>query len=716
MQFQQGVLLSGTAKPWQAISISSCTLAHLRLLQRCPQFSSSSISLLDGSQLRKFGAPIVRSVRFQPQKRDLLRYPIKGFQPQKKRAGLVCSAAAAAGVGVLQAQNGSSASERTNSQAPADVGLSTALPYVWNLAAGEGTLSWRLVVALVLLVISKGTGLAGPVLFKKAMDALSEVPGTVLSKDAMHGTVTILVLAAISKAVSAGLNELRYLVFAPLGQLTGRRVGVQLLDHILRMDLAFHLERKTGALTRILDRAQRSVVNIFRAVVFTFLPTVVELAFVCVLLAKQVSSVVAGIVLLTFGAYVAYTVAITSAAAASRKEVNKLENLATGKAVDALLNYETVVQFNNQELEVNQYNGLLQQYQKTSLDAERLSAALNAGQALILSLGIAAVMAFTGLNVAERRMTVGDLVLANGLILQISGPLQFLGYLYRDLRQSLVDLESLFTILGTKSQLTDGTVELASSSQGVKLWIKNIHFGYTPAREVLKGVSFSASPGQSVAIVGTSGSGKSTIVKLLLRLYDPDVGALYVDGRDLRSLAQESLRNTVAVVPQDTVLFNDTIFHNISYGRPSATEEEVMQASQQARLHDAVKRMPDGYNTVVGERGLKLSGGEKQRVAIARAFLKSPRLLICDEATSALDSGTEAAILRSLKELAAGRTCVFIAHRLSTIKHCDQILVLDAGKIIEEGTHFDLLKNSGAYARMWALQESEESAKVPALN
>ncbi|KAL3700724.1 hypothetical protein R1sor_018746 [Riccia sorocarpa] len=614
----------------------------------------------------------------------------------------------------LKSLNGSAARENgaVLPEPPTNSGLKTVLPYVWNLAAGDKTLSWRLAVAIVLLVMSKASGLAGPVFFKRAMDNLSQAPAQVFSAENMRSAVLILVMASLSKAVSAGLNELRYLVFAPLGQSTGRRVGVQLLDHILRLDLAFHLERQTGALTRILDRAQRSVVNIFRAVVFTFVPTAVELAFVCVLLAQQVSSLVAGIVLTTFAAYVAYTVVITSAAAASRKEVNKLENLATGKAVDALLNYETVVQFNNQQLEVHQYNELLRRYQKTSLDAERLSAALNAGQALILAMGVAAVMALTGMNVARGTMTIGDLVLANGLILQISGPLQFLGYLYRDLRQSLVDLESLFAILGTKPRLKDGTVTLNPSSVGVKLWVKHIRFSYSPAREVLGGVSFAAEPGQSIAIVGTSGSGKSTIVKLLLRLYDPDSGSLYIDDLDLRTLSQISLRNTVAVVPQDTVLFNDTIYHNIAYGRPGATEEEIHQASKLARLHDSVKRMPEGYATIVGERGLKLSGGEKQRVAIARAFLKSPRLLICDEATSALDSGTEAAILKSLKELAAGRTCVFIAHRLSTIKHCDKILVMDAGRVIEEGSHFDLMKRQGVYARMWALQESEGSTKI----
>lgn len=590
---------------------------------------------------------------------------------------------------------------------PSEATLAKVLPYLWRLASSDTTLRWRLAAALVLLVASKAAGLAGPMLFKQAMDELAQSP----LRRAKPALVA-LICAALSKAVSSALNETRYIIFAPLGQVTGRRVGVQLLDHILRLDLTFHLERKTGALSRILDRAQRSVVNIFRAVVFTFVPTFVELVLVCGLLATKVSGAIAAIVALTFAAYVTWTVHITSRAAESRKEVNKLENLATGKAVDALLNYETVVQFNNQNLEVEQYNKLLQGYQSASLVAERLSAALNAGQAVILSVGIAAVMALAGLNVARGLSTVGDLVLANGLILQLSGPLQFLGFLYRDLRQSLVDLDSLFSILSTQTLLKDGTVELERVGRGAKVRARDLRFSYTSSREVLLGVNFKADPGESIALVGASGSGKSTIVKLLLRLYDPDSGSLFLDDHDLRSLSQDSLRSAVAVVPQDTVLFNDTIMHNIAYGRPNATQEQVIQAAKQARLHDAVLRMPDGYLTMVGERGLKLSGGEKQRVAIARAFLKSPRLLICDEATSALDSGTEAAILKSLKELAAGRTCVFVAHRLSTIRHCDRILVMDAGVVVEEGTHQELVAKGERYAHMWALQESEESKKT----
>ncbi|CAI7740061.1 unnamed protein product [Closterium sp. NIES-54] len=394
-------------------------------------------------------------------------------------------------------------------------------------------------------------------------------------------------------------------------------------------------------------------------------------------------------------------------------QVNRLDGLATGKVVDVLLNHETVVQFNNQRLDLMHYDSLLRDYQRESVNLEKVSAALNGGQTTIISIGLAAVMAMAGLRVAVGRMTVGDLVLVNGLILQLSLPLQFLGFLYRDLRQSLVDMEAMFHMLSLESDLKDGDLELAARAEGVAVDVRDISFSYMNGRQVLKGVSFSIAPGESVAIVGPSGSGKSTIVKLLLRLYDPSEGSISFDGTDARELKQESLRQAVAVVPQDTVLFNDSIRYNIAYGRPSASVAEVDRAAGQAKLLDAIRRMPDGFDTVVGERGLKLSGGEKQRVAIARAFLKNPRLLVCDEATSALDSATEANILRSLQQLAAGRSCLFVAHRLSTIKHCDKILVMETGRVVEQGTHEQLLAAGGKYAAMWMLQDSERPALAP---
>ncbi|CAI7771322.1 unnamed protein product [Closterium sp. NIES-53] len=554
-------------------------------------------------------------------------------------------------------------------------------------------------------------GLAGPLMFKRALDALTTVQG--LTRKAIIAAVAALVVSAASKAVSAVSTELRNIVFTPVGQAVGRRVEYHFFAHILAMDSAFHLDRKTGALARIIERGKRSIIMIFRAVVFTFIPTAVELLLVCALLANHISLSFAGVVLLTFVVYVAWTVALTKASVSIRKEVNRLDGLATGKVVDVLLNHETVVQFNNQRLDLMHYDSLLRDYQRESVNLEKVSAALNGGQTTIISIGLAAVMAMAGLRVAVGRMTVGDLVLVNGLILQLSLPLQFLGFLYRDLRQSLVDMEAMFHMLSLESDLKDGDLELAARAEGVAVDVRDISFSYMNGRQVLKGVSFSIAPGESVAIVGPSGSGKSTIVKLLLRLYDPSEGSISFDGTDARELKQESLRQAVAVVPQDTVLFNDSIRYNIAYGRPSASVAEVDRAAGQAKLLDAIRRMPDGFDTVVGERGLKLSGGEKQRVAIARAFLKNPRLLVCDEATSALDSATEANILRSLQQLAAGRSCLFVAHRLSTIKHCDKILVMETGRVVEQGTHEQLLAAGGKYAAMWMLQDSERPALAP---
>ncbi|KAH7431384.1 hypothetical protein KP509_08G045800 [Ceratopteris richardii] len=567
---------------------------------------------------------------------------------------------------------------------PRNVSLLSVLPYLWDLASKDPGLGWRLFGAVFLLLGGKVAGILGPLFLKFAMDKLQSAPNDLrdLSPKLVLGA---LVFSAFSKAIGAGMNEMRYVVFAPLGYATGRRVAVHLLDHILHLDLTFHLEKSSGLLERIIVRAQRAVVHVFRAIVFTFIPTAVELGCVCTLLAKQVNITVAGVVLVTFVAYILWTIKITDAAASSRKEAIKIEGLATGKIMDVLLNFELVTQSNTRKLEVHRYHDLLMRHQNVILDAEHLSATLNAGQAFILAAGVASVMALSGLSVTQGSMTIGDLVLANGLILQISAPLQFLGFLYRDLRQSLLDLDFLFNILITRPSVKDGHIELQKVGPGMKIQAENLHFRYRSSRKILNGVSLTANPGESIAIVGPSGCGKSTIVKLLLRFYYPELGTLFLDNIDLQLLSQASLHGAIAIVPQDTVLFNDTIYHNITYSRPTACKTEIIQAAKQA-----------------------LSGGEKQRVAIARAFLKAPRLLICDEATSALDSNTEVEVLKTLKDLSSGRTCIFVAHRLSTIMHCDKILVMDNGSIIEEGTHKDLLSRGGTYANMWSSQELKE--------
>eukprot|EP00879_Flechtneria_rotunda_P004177 GHRR01004425.1.p1 GENE.GHRR01004425.1~~GHRR01004425.1.p1 ORF type:complete len:675 (+),score=250.27 GHRR01004425.1:972-2996(+) len=637
-------------------------------------------------------------------------------------------------------------------------------------------------------------------------------------------------------------KELTYPIFTPISQAVARRVAYQTFSHVLELDITFHMNRRTGRLSRILERGTRSIQMLYRAVLFTFMPTAIELVFVVSLLATKFSPMVAMLVGGTFVLYVAWTLTMTQATVEVRKQVNQLDNLTTSKAVDALLNAETVALFDNRQLEVEQYDKYLRGYQAAAIQTERLAALLNAGQSVILSAGLTCVMvaavirgpigeaamaaavatgsgvvarataaalggngesAATGGAAAGVAASPGDLVLLQGLLLQLWSPLQFLGWFYRELRQSLVDMEEFFDILKTKTNLPDGTIllpdvppsvreaaaldvasvadrlsshskastsgrthngegqrtsggsstfhgksskqslveaalklhrqqhpdnqhqqqnrnlgsadyygvgpdpTLSISGLGLEVELQDVKFGYHPERQVLKGVSCKIMPGESVAVVGASGSGKSTILKLVTRLYDAGEGAVLVNGVDVRDLQRASLRTAVAVVPQDTVLFNDSILQNIRYGKPTANDDEVISAAKLAHLHQAVLRMPDGYNTMVGERGLKLSGGEKQRVAIARAFLRAPRLLICDEATSALDTATEASILGSLNELARGRTSIFVAHRLSTVAGCDRILVLAEGRLVEEGSHVELLAAGGVYADMWRAQAAE---------
>lgn len=612
---------------------------------------------------------------------------------------------------------------------PKSSSLLDVFPYLARLALSERSLYWRLALALFLMVASKVAGLLAPVYFKHAVDAMGQ--------NAVQMTVAALLTSGLCRVVNGVAKEIQHPCFTPISQAAGRRVAYHTFAHVLDLDISFHLERRTGALSRVLERGTRSIAVMFRAIVFTFIPTAIELVLVAVVLARSFSPLVAALVVATFVAYVSWTTLMTQAATDVRKQVNVLDNQTTGKAVDALLNYETVALFNNQALEVSEYDTVLSQLQKASIRTEAISATLNAGQSVILSFGLTAVLAVAAMGSATTSMTAGDLVLVQGLLLQLWGPLQFLGWFYRELRQSLVDLDAFLKVLLTKNQLPDGDKDLpmtdvhvaadspahhqrngngaseaqpiASTSQrGLALQLKDVHFSYNPEREVLKGVNITAQPGQSVAIVGPSGSGKSTLLRLMVRLYDVTTGSITLNGVDVRELRQGSLRGSVAVVPQDTVLFNDTIYRNIAYGRVGATREEVEAAAKKAQLDTAISRMSDGYNTVVGERGLKLSGGEKQRVAIARAFLRSPKLLICDEATSALDTATERDIMDSLTELASGRTSIFVAHRLSTIRNCDKIVVMSAGQVVEEGSHNDLMNAGRVYADMWAMQAEQE--------
>jgi len=636
---------------------------------------------------------------------------------------------------------------------PPSAHLKDVMPYLYKISVAQPGTALRLAFAVLFMLVQKSTGLAVPILFKTAVDHLTAAAVFSSRADAagvaaaLSAAAMAIVYSGAFKATSGVATELRSVAFTPVAQAAGRRVALQVFNHVLNLDLSFHLNRRTGALQRIIDRGTRSVTMVFRAVVFTFAPTALELTLVCGLLWRAFSWHVVAIVLATFVAYVAWTVQMTGYSADLRKIANAMDGETTGKAVDALLNYETVSVFGNVQLESKQYDGLLRSYHEAALGSERASSALNAGQAVILACGMTAVLVTAALGIGRGGLSavgpvaerVGDLVMANGLLLQLWAPLQFLGFFYRELRQSLVDMEAMFEVMSTRTSVKDGTVDLpknASSDspdqipdgpgdgkgvpstktetvQGARVSLNDVRFGYDDAREVVKGVTLTIEPGQSVGIVGPSGSGKSTLLRLLLRAYDVTSGSVSVDGVDVRDATLSSLRDATAIVPQDTVLFNDTLRHNLRYGRVDATEAEVLEAASAARLDKTLALMPDGLDTMVGERGVKLSGGEKQRVAIARAFLRAPRLLLADEATSALDTATEVGILQSLQDVARGRTAVFVAHRLSTVRSCDRIVVMENGMIVEQGTHEALMMGrgegtkSGVYAAMWASQQAE---------
>jgi len=589
---------------------------------------------------------------------------------------------------------------------PRTAGLLDVMPFLWRLALADPALRVRLGVALVLLCVAKVLGLMVPLLFKKSVDALS-MGGAEGASIAMSA----IMLSGVCKAISGAANEGRSVSFTPVAQEAGRKVALSIFSQIISLDISFHMQRRTGALSRIIDRGTRSVTMVFRAVVFTFAPTLVELVLVCGLLSRNFNPVLTLIVLATFLVYVSWTVFFTSRAAKLRKEVNRLDNLATGATVDTLINVETIQHFNNASIRCSLYNNLLHDYQRAAVRTEHAACMLNAGQAITQAIGIGATNAVACM--APGGISAGDLVLVNGLLLQLWAPLSFLGFFYRELRQSLVDMEAMFDVLRLKSKITDGGTLLPDRAGGVDLKLVDVRFGYHPNREVVKGVTLHIKPGQNVAIVGSSGSGKSTLLKLILRMYDPISGTIAMDDILLPRLKLRSLRDSAAVVPQDTALFNDSLLNNIAFGRPGATEEEIRAAARAAQLDETITtKFPEGYTTVVGERGLKLSGGEKQRVAIARAFVRKPRLVICDEATSALDSHTEQGIQASLMGLSKGRTCITVAHRLSTVLECDRIIVMHDGVVVEEGSHHELVAKNGRYTRMWALQKAEEAREA----
>ncbi len=573
----------------------------------------------------------------------------------------------------------------------------TLLPY---LLAYKG----RVVFALACLIAAKVANVGVPLVFKQMIDALTPMPS---------GQAVLVVPAALLAAYGAlrlsvsVFTELRELLFARVTQRAVRTISLKVFRHLHELSLRFHLDRQTGRLTRDIERGTRSIGSLISYTIYSIVPTLVEVGLVLAILMSRYEAAFTAITLVTLVGYVTYTIWITNWRTHLRREANELDSAANSRAIDSLLNYETVKYFNNERYEAHRYDEQLLAWEAAQVRSQMSLSALNVGQAMIIALGVTAMMWRATLGVTAGAMTLGDIVLVNALLIQLYVPLNFLGVLYREIRQALTDIERMFTLLGENREIADAPDARELPAGACDVRFEHVGFSYEPNRQILFDVDFSIPAGGTLAVVGHSGSGKSTLSRLLFRFYDVHSGAVRVAGHDLRSLTQASLRAAIGIVPQDTVLFNDTIFYNIRYGRPDASREDVIDAARAAHIHEFVESLPRGYDTQVGERGLKLSGGEKQRVAIARALLKNPPILVFDEATSALDSKTEQAIQAELEQAARGRTTLIIAHRLSTVMNAGEILVLDQGRIVERGTHQSLLERGGAYAQMWQLQQRE---------
>jgi ATP-binding cassette subfamily B protein len=576
--------------------------------------------------------------------------------------------------------------------------LGLLLPYLWEYR-------WRVSIALVFLVTAKLANVAVPLVLKEVVDGLDPTLAVLAVPAALLAAYGLLRFSTTLFA------ELRDLVFVRVTQRAIRRVALGVFRHLHELSLRFHLERQTGGMTRDIERGTRGISTLLSYLIFSILPVILEFALVAAVLLAKFDWRFAAI---TFGAvavYLSFTFLVSEWRIAIRKHANELDSRANTRAVDSLLNYETVKYFGNEEFEAQRYDESLMRYESAATTSEASLGLLNIGQSLIIALAVTALMFLVAEGVASRALTLGDLVLVNGLLIQLYIPLNFLGMVYREIKQSLADMERMFRLLGENLEVRDkpGAAHLAAGPAAVEF--QDVDFSYEPARRILHGVSLQIPAGHRVAVVGHSGSGKSTLARLLYRFYDVGGGAIRVNGSDIRDLTQQSLRAAIGIVPQDTVLFNDTILYNIRYGRPDASPAEVIAAARAAHIHDFIDSLPLKYESTVGESGLKLSGGEKQRVAIARAILKNPSILIFDEATSALDSKSERAIQTELERIARGRTALVIAHRLSTVMDADQILVLDHGRIVERGTHGELLASQGEYARMWALQREAAQAE-----
>jgi len=579
--------------------------------------------------------------------------------------------------------------------------LAMLLPYLWEYR-------WRVAVALSFLVIAKLANVGVPLVLKEVVDSLDP------TRAVLAVPFALLTAYGLLRLSTTLFGELRDLVFVRVTQRAIRRIALTVFRHLHALSLRFHLERQTGGVSRDIERGTNGISTLLSYLLFSIVPVILEFGLVAAVLWAKFDWRFVAVTFTAVAIYLSFTFAVSEWRMGIRRQANELDSRANTRAIDSLLNYETVKYFNNEEYEARRYDENLKSYEQAAVKTEASLGLLNIGQSLIIAAAVTALMMLAAEGVASKSLTLGDLVLVNGLLIQLYIPLNFLGMVYREIKQARVDMDRMFSLLDQNREIEDRPDAVPLPGGGAMIRFDRVNFSYDPKRQILRDVTFDVSAGAKVAVVGASGAGKSTLARLLYRFYDVNGGAILVNGADIRSVKQSSLRGAIGIVPQDTVLFNDTIYYNIQYGRPEAPREEVIAAAKAAHIHDFIQSLPDRYESRVGERGLKLSGGEKQRVAIARAILKNPRILIFDEATSALDSRSEKSIQAELDRIARGHTTLVIAHRLSTVMDADQILVMDHGRIIERGTHRELLESGGSYAQMWALQQQEEEQREKA--